>query len=133
MSHGPMAQGAVQSAEMILGQQEQVSILSITVDSTIQSALQEIKETITKYPDDQWVILTDILGGTPFNASYRFLEERPDIFIIAGFNLPILLETFMMAESSPEAIKEYIISHKESVISLVEYATPSEEEEEFDL
>ncbi len=128
-----MAQGTVISAEMILGKQSQVSVLSVTVDSTIQSTLSEIKETVSHFEGEEWVILTDILGGTPFNASYRFLEEHPDVLLVAGFNLPLLLELFMRVDASHDEIKQYINTHKDAVISVVEYQVPMEQEEEFDL
>ncbi|MCW6666252.1 hypothetical protein NHG34_01630 [Aerococcaceae bacterium NML190938] len=135
MSHGPMAKSALESAEMILGQQDTVDTLEIRVDSTIETTVKEIFEITDRYDEEEWLILTDIIGGTPFNSAYRYLEHNPKSSIVAGFNLPMLLEVFMRGSyQTKDEILEYVEKSKTKIISVVNYqALESTAAEDFDL
>ncbi|MGT2865511.1 PTS sugar transporter subunit IIA [Streptococcus fryi] len=135
ISHGPMSRGAVESAEMILGHQEHVSVLSVTVDSTIDSMYDEIVELVSNFPNQEWIILTDIIGGTPFNAAYRYLEKNSNVIIATGFNLPLLIELFMQPNLKLEDAKETIRNAQLNSMSIVDKVEMVEtnEEDSFDL
>lgn len=135
ISHGPMSKGALESAEMILGAQERAHALSVTVDSTIDSTYDEIVALTAQYPGEEWVVLTDIIGGTPFNASYRFLGTHQNAVIATGFNLPLLIELFMQADLSLEQAISVISAafpNSMSLVDKVELQT-SDEASDFDL
>lgn len=133
MSHGPMAQGALESAQMIVGQQETMHIVSVSHDSTIDTTFEDIVNVVSQYDNEDWLFITDIIGGTPFNAAYRYIEENnKDTAIITGFNLPLLLELFMRSNDSLDSILDYVNTQKEQTISVVT-VTPFEQEETFDL
>ncbi|OUZ19280.1 PTS sugar transporter subunit IIA [Enterococcus cecorum] len=134
ISHGPMSKGTVESAEMILGTQENVNTLSVTIDSTIESMYSEISGLISNYPNEEWIILTDIIGGTPFNASYRYLEKYKNSIIVTGFNLPLLIELFMQPDLKLEHALDFIKTIQPNTMSLVDAAMVSKiDEEDFDL
>lgn len=135
ISHGPMSKAAVESAEMILGSQSRVNTLSVTMDSTIESMYEEIVTVTSVYPDEEWIILTDIIGGTPFNASYRVLETNGNVLIVTGFNLPLLIELFMHSELRLLEATEVIKNILPNTVSIVDKAITSEpiEEDSFDL
>lgn len=120
ISHGPMAKAAVESAEMILGPQSHVFTLSVTMDSTIETMYKEITDLTKQFPEEEWVILTDIIGGTPFNASYRYLSENNSAIIITGFNLPLLIELFMQTDLSLNEAVEYIRNAQPNTMSIVD-------------
>ena len=130
-----MSKAAVESAEMILGSQNRVNTLSVTMDSTIESMYEEIVTVTSVYPDEEWIILTDIIGGTPFNASYRFLETNGNVLIVTGFNLPLLIELFMHSELHLLEATEVIKNILPNTMSIVDKAVTSEaiEEDSFDL
>jgi PTS system fructose subfamily IIA component len=130
-----MSKAAVESAEMILGSQNRVNTLSVTMDSTIESMYEEIVTVTSVYPDEEWIILTDIIGGTPFNASYRFLETNGNVLIVTGFNLPLLIELFMHSELRLLEAAEVIKNILPNTMSIVDKTITSEpiEEDSFDL
>jgi PTS system fructose subfamily IIA component len=130
-----MSKAAVESAEMILGSQNRVNTLSVTMDSTIESMYEEIVTVTSVYPDEEWIILTDIIGGTPFNASYRFLETNGNLLIVTGFNLPLLIELFMHSELRLLEAAEVIKNILPNTMSIVDKTITSEpiEEDSFDL
>lgn len=46
------------------------------------------------------VLLTDIVGGTPFKAAVKLSLEDPEIRVIAGINLPVLLQLAVDADQA---------------------------------
>lgn len=123
ISHGAMAHGAKESLEMIIGKQENLYSLSINYDSTIESTCQDIESVIAKYPDEQWIIFTDIVGGTPFHASYRVLSKHNLFFkamIVTGFNLPLLIEVLVSDINNLATVKNNITNISKSVITIVD-------------
>lgn len=122
-SHGPIAHGALESLEMIIGKQENVQSLSITHDSTIESACAELESVISKHPNEQWVVFSDIVGGSPFHASYRVLNQSISsnkAMIVTGFNLPLLIEVLVQDKKDIIEIKEIIKRIKDNTISIVD-------------
>lgn len=95
ISHGPMAEAAVISAEMIMGKQENVRTLSVTHDTTLESMETAISEVYEYFGSHDLMIFCDILGGTPSNASLRFKARKSSVEVVTGFNLPVLIEAFM--------------------------------------
>lgn len=133
ISHGPMAKGAVDSVEMILGHQSHVFNLSVTNDSTIMSTLEEIEEVIGKYAEEEWVILTDIIGGTPFNAAYHFLSKNDSAIIVTGFNLPLLISLFMQTDLTLANAIEFIQRCQPETMSIVDKVEVKQEVQDYDL
>lgn len=138
ISHGAMAHGAKESLEMITGKQENVYSLSVNYDSTIESTCKEIEELIFNYPDENWIIFTDIVGGTPFHASYRALNKNnlfTKAIIITGFNLPLLIEIVLSNINDLAKVKDNVLDISENIISIIDKAIDSNNElvDDYDL
>lgn len=105
MSHGHFASGILNSLEMIIGKQDNIDVIQITDDSSLEGTVEQIENLYKKNNFEDTVIICDILGGTPSNASLRFLSNKDNILLITGMNLPMLLELFMLP---PDASFSYI-------------------------
>jgi PTS system mannose-specific IIA component len=92
VTHGSLGEALVQSMSIILGEQEQVEALSLMVEDDIVVANKRLGEAVGKADQgDGVLILTDMLGGTPSNLSLALLG-KPEIEVISGVNLPMLLK-----------------------------------------
>lgn len=93
-SHGTFAQGAAEAAQMIVGQQDNMGILSVTEDKDLAACIAELEEILAGLDTAQGVlVLVDMFGGTPCNAaSNLLLQSEVPMELLAGFNLPVLLE-----------------------------------------
>jgi PTS system mannose-specific IIA component len=100
VSHGPLAEGVLKSAEMILGPQQNVTTLSVTMDTTLDGMTHEIENCYRNNGESDTLIICDILGGTPSNASMRFIAGKSNVRILTGLNLPMVLELFMATGKS---------------------------------
>ncbi|WP_238582719.1 PTS sugar transporter subunit IIA [Lactococcus garvieae] len=88
--HANFAEGMKSAVELITGPQENLMILPFDEATN----LEEYQKSLVEFcaGDDEGVIFTDLLGGTPFNKSMIAKEGRENIHIFTGTNLPMLIE-----------------------------------------
>ncbi|AZZ61119.1 PTS sugar transporter subunit IIA [Oenococcus sp. UCMA 16435] len=93
VSHGPLSSAILQSAEMIVGKIKGVTALSLTPDMSPNELQQKIEAEISKISaDEQIVVALDLLGGTPANVTTKILAAYPQINVLTGMNLPMIIE-----------------------------------------
>ncbi len=94
ITHGNLGKELLASTERILGKQDHVRVVPVHVGDGLNTLWDRIKEVINdaEFPREK-IILVDIFGGTPSNASLSF-AEFPEIEIISGINLPMLIALF---------------------------------------
>ncbi len=92
VTHGNLAKEFVSAMEHVVGPQKNVSAICIGPDDDMESRRSDI-ETAAKTVDDGdgVVLLTDMFGGTPSNLAIS-LMGKPNIEVIAGINLPMLIK-----------------------------------------
>lgn len=102
-SHGNMSKGMLESYNMIAGENENIFSISLTNEG-IESFSKELYTLLDReLSESQVLILTDIKGGTPYNESLRYMLEHPDkVKIVAGMNLPMLIEIGLLLDTEPD-------------------------------
>ena len=93
-THGNSAPELLKSAEMICGKQENCHTVSFTEGESLEQLKAEISGKISDLKGTVFC-LTDLKGGTPFNTLVSLLKSNPEIEIITGVNIPMLLELFI--------------------------------------
>lgn len=133
-THGKFAEGIMSSAELILGKQENLFFINAYVDDIpIDKKMEDfLEENISN--DDTLIIITDIFGGSVNQTAIRYLSSEK-VNIIAGFNLPLLLEIIMLDESdvTPEKLKEITYNSREQLRYVNEELLKVNEEDNFAL
>lgn len=98
-SHGDFAGALRDTAELIVGAQENVVVLCLNPQDTLETCVVELETAVQQSEQGQGVlVLIDLFGGTPGNAAALGLRER-SYPIITGVNLPMLLEVLMNRDS----------------------------------
>ena len=93
VSHGSMAEGMLEAARMIVGEMEGILAVSLQEADAVENLMDRISEAIQGVDTGEGVlILVDVFGASPFNASARLAMVRDKIEVISGVNLPMLLE-----------------------------------------
>lgn len=93
LTHGEFSKGIAQSAEFILGKVPGLETLSITMDESIDMTIDKISNIIQGIAEREPIILiTDIPGGSTTQAAIRSLEKYPDLYIISGLCLGMLIQ-----------------------------------------
>ena len=91
VSHGSFAAGLREAAEMILGEQKQVSVLGVYQGDSPDSFTGKLEQLIDETGDPKNVlVLSDLQSGTPYNAGMVMALKKGSA-CIAGTNLPMLL------------------------------------------
>lgn len=99
VSHGDLGRELLVAAELICGKQDKVATLGLHAEDAIEALPGRIAEAIDRVNDaDEVLVLVDLFGGSPGNATLRCLAQR-DFECISGVNLPMLLEVLMQRET----------------------------------
>jgi mannose/fructose-specific phosphotransferase system component IIA len=98
-SHGSFCTGTISSYQMVAGKSNNITGVSLSSVDTGQFRYF-LRKTVEQYLDGGVLILCDIVGGTPYNESYRLMLEHPrQIRLLANVNLPMLIEAGLSISS----------------------------------
>lgn len=119
-SHGEFAKGILQSGTMIFGEQENVQAVTLLPSEGPDDYKAKLKDAIASFESqDEVLFLVDLWGGTPFNQASSLFEEHKDKWaIVAGMNLPMVLEAFgsrFSMESAQEIAANILKTSREGV------------------
>jgi PTS system mannose-specific IIA component len=106
VTHGHLADEFRAALEHIMGPQKQTEAITIGAEDDVDLCRNDIIEAINRVDTGDGVaILTDMFGGTPCNLAISCMS-RPNVDVLAGINLPMLVKfaTVREARSLPEAI-----------------------------
>ena len=111
-SHGNLAAGMLSSAEMVFGKQDNVSVICADVSTRIKGFIDSIA------PDDSWIIFTDLFGGSVNNEFMKYISN-PQIRLIAGMNLALVITAMSISEMKNNAaeVEEELLGIADSVIN----------------
>lgn len=104
LSHCNLTKELIKTAEIIAGKQENLfSIDQDIKDENLVSLQSKISEILEKINNEQGtLILTDMLGGTPCNASV-LLTKKFNIEVLTGVNLPMILSAIFASRTVSNA------------------------------
>lgn len=125
-THGEFAEGILQSGTMIFGEQEDVKAVTLHPSDSPESLKERMLAAIATFDDQNEVLfLVDLWGGTPFNQANTLCGEHPNWAIVAGLNLPMLIEAYssrLSMETAKEVAAAIIESAQEGIRTTVEVA-----------
>lgn len=105
ISHGTYAEALINSAEMIYGKLNKVSTICLQQKDSVDSLNKRIDEKIKELNTDEILILVDLVGGTPYNESCLWME-KPNVNVVTGFNLSMLLEILPYTNESLQRLSQ---------------------------
>jgi len=104
LSHCELTKELIKTAEVIAGKQENLFYIDQDIKNENLASLQEkISEILVKINNEKGtLILTDMLGGTPCNASVLLTKDF-NIEVLTGVNLPMILSAIFASRSAQNA------------------------------
>ena len=101
-THGWAAEQLLKTAEMLLGEQENVGWIDFVPGENAETLIEKYNAQLAKLDTTKGVLfLVDTWGGSPFNAASRIVVDKENYEVIAGVNVPMLVETFMARDDDP--------------------------------
>jgi len=121
ISHGELAGGLRSAVDLITGAGEELIVLQAYVDEN-KSVEDEIAVLLRSAREgDEWIVFTDLLGGSITNQVLRVavgLKVTDAVHIVAGMNLPLVIEVVMADGSTPvqEVLRDAIAMAREQLV-----------------
>ncbi|CAI3477376.1 PTS sugar transporter subunit IIA [Enterococcus cecorum] len=130
-SHGKLAEGMKDTLEMIVGKNENIYAFAAYSDGSETKFLEDIQALINENQDEQIVIATDVLGGSVNNEMIQLLNRYPQVYLISGMNLPVIITlATAVCPLTTEMIEEAISMGKEGVVFVNQLMKENNEEED---
>lgn len=108
VAHGNMAKELRATAEIIAGKADDIPCLTNN-DRTPDALAEEIGKALDERGPGT-ILMVDLAGGSCFSASMKAVRTRPGIHVIAGVNLPLLLDFIQNREALPAAeLKAHLV------------------------
>lgn len=129
-THGTFASGTESTVRFLMGNVGNITCINAYVDQD-----ENLVETLERYfaqirPEDQVIVLTDIKGGS-VNQKIVPYAVRENVFLVAGFNLPLLVALAIAPEGiTKDGIKQYIEDSRNQM-ELVELDNQEGQDEDF--
>lgn len=135
-THGNFASGIMSSLRLIAGDVANVE----AIDFVEGMSAREFKEKLTTAVSgqDQVIVLTDLLGGTPFKTGIELVTELPDqqIAVLSGLNLAMLLDASLscLTDDFETAVGKLVSVAKEGIVDSISLfsSTHSNDEDTFE-
>ena len=127
-THGTLATGMKSTLELLIGNTADITCLTAyvnNVDEQLKVYFSEVSD------EDQVIVCTDLMGGS-VNQKVVPYAQKENVFLIAGFNLPLILE---LAMNEDKVTKEELLdsieeSRKNMMLVQVEIPEGKKEDEE---
>ena len=87
--HANFGSGMTSSVNLIAGEQEAYQYVDFLPTYSTEDLAGELKDC------EGIIIFTDLMGGTPFNTAAQLGRDKENVRILAGTNLPMLVEVVM--------------------------------------
>jgi len=87
---------------MLLGEQENVGWIDFVPGENAETLIEKYTAQLSRLDTSSGVLfLVDTWGGSPFNAASRIVVDKDQYEVVAGVNIPMLVETLMARDDNP--------------------------------
>lgn len=121
-SHGPMAQGILETSKLFFGEQPQMTARCLSAEDNPDEFLDTLKEAISEVDTgDGVIVFCDMLFGSPCNCMARIVAEDMEsdkVQVITGVNLAMILQILAVREASDVSVEDLLKSGNEGIADL---------------
>ncbi len=121
-SHGPMAQGILETSKLFFGEQAQMKACCLSAEDNPDEFVDVLKEAVKEVDTgDGVVVFCDMLFGSPCNCMARVLGEDMEsdkVQVITGVNLAMILQILAVREAGDPSIEELLQSGHDGIADL---------------
>ncbi len=112
VTYGRLAEEMISATEHVVGAQRNIRAICIGPDDDMERRRSDIVQAVSEVDDgDGVILLIDMFGGTPSNLALSIMD-KPNVEVIAGVNLPMLIRLASARES--ESLADAVASAQEA-------------------
>lgn len=101
ISHGELCEALKKSTEMIMGKQENIYAVPLLPSEGQEEYKEKFLQTIK--PLNDFIVLADLMGGTPCNIVSKLILSGAAIELYVGMNMPMVI-SFINSELIDENV-----------------------------
>lgn len=118
VSHGNTAPGLLDSSKMIFGEAKDVVAVSLLSEESPNQVKEKMQSAMRTMKSDEILFLVDLWGGTPCHQACLLCEEEKEKrAVVAGVNLPLLLEALIVRETMKvKELQEHLMKKAVDVV-----------------
>jgi len=106
-THGNLSRELIRTCEMIIGMRENIAAVTLDSGESADDLVEKYKNAVKKLDAKDGVLfITDLFGGSPYNAACKIAMENDNIGVVAGVNLSMALEVFNLRDLPVEQVVE---------------------------
>ena len=124
VSHGKLAKGLEFSVGMIFGKSDRLSAFGLMPDGNYLEVVGEVKKLVEAEPDTQFIVVTDIFGGSVCNGCMQEILSEPNVKLLSGMSMPLVLGLLMGDEAMTDEQIEAAVEEARQGTKLVEAPKP---------
>ena len=96
-THGKMAQGMVHTLGVIVGEEsvKDIEVYGLFAGEDVNDIVEDVQKKIESSPKTDFVIMTDILGGSVDTGLLKLAITYPNVWVNTGTNLMLLLDVLL--------------------------------------
>ena len=121
ITHGECGAYLVEAAEGIVGPQDGgVLCVGISARMSVDEVRGRLSEALERVRGKgEMIVVTDMPGGTPANVAIPLLKDRPEVPVISGVNLYMLVTAFNYRKTAATAseLAEKMLSAGQRAVS----------------
>jgi PTS system mannose-specific IIA component len=121
-SHGPMAQGILETSKLFFGEQPQIKACCLSAEDNPDEFVDVLKAAIAKVDTgDGVVVFCDMLFGSPCNCMARIAAEDMEsdkLQVITGVNLAMILQILATREAGDPEMEDLLKSGHDGIADL---------------
>jgi len=134
VSHGEFAQGLRSAVRMMTGERDDMFSVSLKEDMGTNQFAEEFAKLVEPFSiEDEVLLFSDILSGSPFTTSLDILDKKGLLaksMVFTGMNMPMVLTAVLMKDNiDGEDLKEAILSEGRLAVTFFDMNAVKEEEE----
>ena len=110
--HEPLGRAFAECAAHVLGREPELAVFDVVADENPETASDRLTELLIQKSDMPVLLLSDIVGATPFNIARKALAQASDkgaqAHLVTGTNLCMVLKALTANQDDPEKFSETI-------------------------
>lgn len=130
VSHGPFAKGLLESVQMVLGEQKDLTAHCLLPEEPPSALSERLEAELASAGEEKVLFLTDLYHGTPFNVVVSLMRNY-QFGHVTGINLPLLIEALMNRNAGvpmEQICSQMVESAKGTTLDVNELLKEEEEE-----
>jgi mannose/fructose-specific phosphotransferase system component IIA len=116
VSHGRLALGMQDTIQFIMGEVPNLTAYAAYVDRNETEYVYGIEAELQQHPEEKFVICTDVLGGSVNTTMIQLLKDYHNVELIAGMNLPLVLQLLAQNDIEDEGSLKHIIQSAQAAL-----------------